>query len=794
MNRRWIVLVLGALACAAAALLGVQPSGATWTDTSSTTAQVSAAVDWTPPSVRVSDPGASVTGNAVAITATASDTLSPIASTTIEYAPAGSSTWTALTACSSAGSSPVTRSCTWDTTAGVPDGSYDLRAVAVDSVGNSSTSALVRTVVANDVRVTLTRLPAYVRGIVAVRGDLASGVVPGTQLFLQYLPSGGAWTQLTATCSSMTATVRCDWSTAALPDGVYAVRVLASTGQTDTQTGIAVDNTGPAVPTLTAPTGVLGGSVTLAASVAQDSPAGIASLTVQYRLTGAAAWIDCGTSSALSYSCPLVTTGLANGSYELWAVATDRAGNVTASSPITRTIDNTPATVAFGAPSNGATVDGTVTVSGTAQSPRGITGLRIEYGQAGSYQTLCTPGPAASFSCSWNTVSLPAGRYDLRAVLSQTSGGDVTTSITANVAHPPGTVAITSPAAGAVLTQGTATISGTAAAGTGVSQVQVRVAPVNPAGTTTTLTCTPSSGAFTCPAWDLQSVAYGTYALTAQMTQGNNVVVASTPVNVTVDRTNAAVSLDPVPGTIRGTAVLTATASSRAGVSAVRFEATSAGGTTTTLCNVTAPSGGKYSCTWNTAAITYGAYTVRAVLVQGSGAPQLASAAQSTTVDNRVLAGSDVRTVNGGVAGLLDRGDQIVFQYTGVVKADTIQAGLTYGASSAVGITLTGTPGSAADTLTIDAPGLGTFSAGARFIKNNTSTTYAGSTIRLSLGQDAQGNAVTIVTVTLGQPGSTADLQAVNSPVALSWTPAATATDLFGNACATTLVSRSGSL
>src|SRR4051812_46798791 len=257
MPRRWIVLVLGALACAAGALLGVQPSGATWTDTSSTTAEVSAAVDWTPPTVNVSDPGTTVSGNAVTITATASDTLSPIASTAIEYAPSGSSTWTALTACTSAGSSPVTRSCTWNTTVGVPDGGYDLRAVAVDAEGNPSPPALVHTVVANNVRVALTRLPTYVRGTVAVRGDLVGGVVPGTQLFLQYLPSGGAWTPLASACSSMSATVQCDWSPAAprLPDGVYAVRVLASTGQTDTQAGIVVDNTAPAAPTLSVPTG-----------------------------------------------------------------------------------------------------------------------------------------------------------------------------------------------------------------------------------------------------------------------------------------------------------------------------------------------------------------------------------------------------------------------------------------------------------------------------------------------------------------------------------------------------------
>ena len=46
---RRLVLAIGALFCMGSALLGVEFSGATWTDTSQTTVAVSAAYDWTPP-------------------------------------------------------------------------------------------------------------------------------------------------------------------------------------------------------------------------------------------------------------------------------------------------------------------------------------------------------------------------------------------------------------------------------------------------------------------------------------------------------------------------------------------------------------------------------------------------------------------------------------------------------------------------------------------------------------------------------------------------------------------------
>lgn len=93
-------------------------------------------IDNTAPSVTVSDPGAYIR-QTVTLTGTAGDAGSGVASVTVQRAPTGSSTWT--TVC--AGTSSPTN-CTLNTTT-LTDGGYDLRAIATDVAGNTTTSLLV---------------------------------------------------------------------------------------------------------------------------------------------------------------------------------------------------------------------------------------------------------------------------------------------------------------------------------------------------------------------------------------------------------------------------------------------------------------------------------------------------------------------------------------------------------------------------------------------------------------------------------------------------------------------------
>jgi hypothetical protein len=103
------------------------------TRTSSTVA--SRRVDNTGPTVALTDPGSPLTGT-VKLSASASDP-SGVASVAIQRRPSGGSTWTTI--CTDVTSN---YSCSWATT-GAGDATYDLQAVATDTLGRSSTPPLV---------------------------------------------------------------------------------------------------------------------------------------------------------------------------------------------------------------------------------------------------------------------------------------------------------------------------------------------------------------------------------------------------------------------------------------------------------------------------------------------------------------------------------------------------------------------------------------------------------------------------------------------------------------------------
>lgn len=97
-------------------------------------------IDNTPPAVALQNPGA-LTGSAV-LTASASDPGSGVASVSFELAPTGTQYWQTAGTTSQPQSS--TNQYTLDVdTRQFANGSYDLRAVATDSAGNQSTSAVV---------------------------------------------------------------------------------------------------------------------------------------------------------------------------------------------------------------------------------------------------------------------------------------------------------------------------------------------------------------------------------------------------------------------------------------------------------------------------------------------------------------------------------------------------------------------------------------------------------------------------------------------------------------------------
>jgi hypothetical protein len=412
-------LVLGAVAHAT-------PTGfstAAFTSSTTNAATISAAADWTPPTVAVVDPGSTVKG-VVAVTATAADGETGVKQVVIQRSvPTGG--WATLCTATAA---PYT--CSWDTRT-VADGGYGLRAVATDNAGYSTTSAVVSTSVINSFTVVLGDPGDFVRGTVPLLTTLHN---PGTSTYsvrVEYVASGG--TNWRSICTNLASPYTCSWNTTSFTSGDYDLRSVATSGNTSVisavVTDVTVDNQAPTV-TMTDPGTPLSGTRTFTTTAA-DAHTGVQQVVIQYAPSGASTWSTLCTIDAEPWSCRYDTRRLVDGLYSFRAVATDYAGNSTTSGAVSnRLVDNTVSSVSLEDP--GAYLSGSVTLVSDASSTAGVSSVRIQRAATGttSWTDICTVS-TAPYQCAWNTTSVADGVYDLRAVLLDGAGG---TTISATVA------------------------------------------------------------------------------------------------------------------------------------------------------------------------------------------------------------------------------------------------------------------------------------------------------------------------------------------------------------------------
>src|SRR5258706_1739387 len=108
------------------------------------------------------------------------------------------------------------------------------------------------------------------------------------------------------------------------------------------------------------------------------------------------------------------TTGTANGSHALTAVARDAAGNVTTSAVVTVTVSNdaTPPSVSITAPAGGANVSATVTVTANASDNVGVVGVQFKLDGANLGAEVTT----IPYRLSSNTAGTANGSHALTAV------------------------------------------------------------------------------------------------------------------------------------------------------------------------------------------------------------------------------------------------------------------------------------------------------------------------------------------------------------------------------------------
>ena len=206
-------------------------------------------VDNAAPAAGMTDPGAYLRGT-ISLDATASDgSGSGVASVTIQRSPAGLGAWTDV--CTDT-TSPY--ACSFDTTT-VTDGLYDLRAVATDAAGNSTSSTVVagRRVDNTSPTVSLTDPGAYLRLTVTLDATASDGGSGVASVTIQRSPAGlNTWTDV---CTDTTSSYSCSFDTTTVTDGLYDFRAAATdaAGNSTSSTVVAsrtVDNTAPTAVTV----------------------------------------------------------------------------------------------------------------------------------------------------------------------------------------------------------------------------------------------------------------------------------------------------------------------------------------------------------------------------------------------------------------------------------------------------------------------------------------------------------------------------------------------------------------
>lgn len=404
--------------------------------------------DTTSPTVSVSAPasGATVSGT-VTITATASDNVGVA---NVQFILDGSDL--------GAQDATAPYSFSWNT-AGVANGSHVIRAVAHDLAGNETNSAYVTVTVSNGT--VDTTLPvvsmasptagATVSGTTSISATASDNVgVTAVQFLLDGAVLGSAATTSPYTIS---------WVTSGTTNGSHILSAVArdAAGNTATSSAITVtvnnqssDTSAPTV-SLSAPSSnaTVSGSVTVSATASDN----VGVTSVQFTVDGT----NIGSADTSSpYSVSWITSTVANGSHVLRAVARDAAGNVTTSSSRTVTVANNVDTslpsVSLTAPSSGATVQGSVTVSASASDNVGVASVQftVDGVDIGT-------DTAAPWATSWDTTTAANGSRTLRAIARDAAGNTRTSSsrsVTVNNTQPDTTapsVALTAPASGATL-------------------------------------------------------------------------------------------------------------------------------------------------------------------------------------------------------------------------------------------------------------------------------------------------------------------------------------------------------
>ena len=502
-----------------------------------------AAADFNTVAVSMTNPGTALRAT-VALAATASSERG-IDRVRFQSSPAGAGTWT--DACEDA-SAPYT--CDWDT-AGVADGSRDLRAVAVDQAGYQREAVVSARTLDNT-------LPAASLGdagvlqatemLTATASDATSGLA---SLEISYRPAGGSWTTL---CSGSTSPNSCALDTTALADGSYELRARATDVAGNVEAALVtrtVDNTAPTVSVV--PPGPLRGVASFSIDAVDGSGTGVTSVATELRPTGGS-WSPVCTDTTAPYQCTgFDTTTVPDGLYEARAIATDGAGLSGTSAVVTNIrVDNSaPAVPTINDP--GTPLSGSVALNGTASDGgSGIAAWVVQYRTAGggTWTDACSDS-APAYGCSWATAGVPDGLYDLRSVARDAAGNETGSTVVGNRRGDNVAPAVSLTDPGSPLSA-TVTLSATASDTGGIASVVFERALAG-SGSWTAI-CTDTTAPYSC-SFNTTAVGDESYDLRARAIDNGNRSSTSLVGARVVDNVTAPVGLDvqtPVTGATVG--------------------------------------------------------------------------------------------------------------------------------------------------------------------------------------------------------------------------------------------------
>jgi hypothetical protein len=305
------------------------------------------------------------------------------------------------------------------TVSGLTPGSHTLQVKATDPLGNAgSATAFTWKIDTTAPTVGLDDPGAALRGVVNLSATASDAGGIRSVRFERSPAGAGTWTTIdTDTNPPFSAS----FSTGLVPDGWVDLRAVA----TDAAGNVSASPVATRRVDNTAPTATLAGSriyirksATLTVT-ASDSGTGIASVAVQRAPSGTSTWSTLATLTSPPYTLPFDTNGLPDGQYDMRAVVTDAAGNVTTAG-LTVVIAASGLGVQLTNP--GASISGDVQLEATTN---GEGALQVAFDLRRTGTQSWTPlgvDSNAPWILSLDTALLRDGLYDLRATVTDPDG------------------------------------------------------------------------------------------------------------------------------------------------------------------------------------------------------------------------------------------------------------------------------------------------------------------------------------------------------------------------------------